>query len=54
MMVPSTSGAPEVDGTIIVNDIVDTADEHLAAGVLGEVEISDVAGYDLVGQFRTV
>ena len=40
--------APEVDGTVIINDISESVKYH-GAGQLGEVEITEAAGYDLVG-----
>jgi ribosomal protein S12 methylthiotransferase len=45
--------APEVDGNIIINDIV----EGLTApqtGEMGFVQITEVAGYDLVGCFQAM
>lgn len=45
--------APEVDGTVIINDI-EGADEATAVppGTIGRVEITEVAGYDLVGTLK--
>lgn len=40
--------APEVDGCILINDIVEEVGE-VAAGHLGRVVITEVSGYDLVG-----
>ncbi len=40
--------APEVDGSVIINDVSREAGE-LASGSLVDVEITEVAGYDLVG-----
>ena len=40
--------APEVDGTILINDVVDGLGE-IQAGHLGRVKITEVSGYDLVG-----
>jgi ribosomal protein S12 methylthiotransferase len=40
--------APEVDGCILINDIVEGVGE-VAAGHLGRVVITEVSGYDLVG-----
>ncbi|MDC0358149.1 30S ribosomal protein S12 methylthiotransferase RimO [Oligoflexia bacterium] len=45
--------APEVDGRVIINDIKDSSDAkdkfEVEAGTFGVVEITEVAGYDLVG-----
>jgi ribosomal protein S12 methylthiotransferase len=41
--------APEVDGTIIINDIEPLGGRSVQAGDLVTVEITEVAGYDLVG-----
>jgi ribosomal protein S12 methylthiotransferase len=43
--------APEVDGTILINDI-DESLGMVASGHLGRVEITEVSGYDLVGRLR--
>jgi len=43
--------APEVDGTVIINDIADGAEAPLP-GTIGSVEITETAGYDLIGTFR--
>lgn len=40
--------APEVDGSVIINDLA-IAPERVRPGLIGHVEISDFAGYDLVG-----
>jgi ribosomal protein S12 methylthiotransferase len=40
--------APEVDGTVLINDVVDGLGE-IQAGHLGRVKITEVSGYDLVG-----
>jgi ribosomal protein S12 methylthiotransferase len=40
--------APEVDGSVLVNDVMDTV-SGIAAGHLGRVRITEVSGYDLVG-----
>lgn len=40
--------APEVDGTVIINDVAESIGE-IRAGMIAEVEISEVAGYDLIG-----
>jgi ribosomal protein S12 methylthiotransferase len=40
--------APEVDGVVIINDIEDSA-RVIQAGDFVDVEIREVAGYDLVG-----
>ena len=45
--------APEIDGTIIINDIA--ADiGNVNPGQIGTVEITEVAGYDLVGTLKTL
>jgi ribosomal protein S12 methylthiotransferase len=42
--------APEVDGTVIINDIKGASDlSAVQAGQLAHVEITEAAGYDLVG-----
>jgi ribosomal protein S12 methylthiotransferase len=41
--------APEVDGTVIINDIEPLGGRSVQAGDLVTVEITEVAGYDLVG-----
>ncbi len=40
--------APEVDGQVLVNDVVEQLG-RVEAGHLGTVEITEVSGYDLVG-----
>jgi len=40
--------APEVDGNVLINDVVEGLGE-IAAGHLGRVMVTDVSGYDLVG-----
>jgi ribosomal protein S12 methylthiotransferase len=40
--------APEVDGSVLINDVAESLGE-VAAGHLGTVEITEVSGYDLVG-----
>lgn len=40
--------APEVDGTVIIND-AEVSLEEIATGALVEVKITDTAGYDLIG-----
>lgn len=40
--------APEVDGSVLINDVMDTV-AGIAAGHLGRVRITEVSGYDLVG-----
>lgn len=40
--------APEVDGTVLINDVVEGLGE-IQAGHLGRVKITEVSGYDLVG-----
>lgn len=40
--------APEVDGSIVINDVSEGL-EGVSAGHLGLVEISEVSGYDLIG-----
>jgi ribosomal protein S12 methylthiotransferase len=39
--------APEVDGSVLINDIAEGLGE-VTAGHLGRVVITDVSGYDLV------
>lgn len=41
--------APEVDGNVLINDI-DEALGEVTPGHLGQVEITEVSGYDLVGK----
>lgn len=41
--------APEVDGMVIINDVMDDAAE-VKAGDIRTVEVTEVAGYDLVGR----
>ncbi|RMG42949.1 MAG: 30S ribosomal protein S12 methylthiotransferase RimO [Candidatus Dadabacteria bacterium] len=43
--------APEVDGTIIINDLAEEI-ENVSAGTIGTVEITDLAGYDLIGTLK--
>jgi ribosomal protein S12 methylthiotransferase len=40
--------APEVDGNVLINDVVEALGE-IPAGRLGHVAITEVSGYDLVG-----
>lgn len=40
--------APEVDGTILINDVVEGLGE-VEPGHLGRVKITEISGYDLVG-----
>jgi ribosomal protein S12 methylthiotransferase len=40
--------APEVDGNVLINDVVEGLGE-IPAGHLGQVEITEISGYDLVG-----
>ena len=40
--------APEVDGSIVINDVSEGL-EGVSAGHLGLVEISEISGYDLIG-----
>jgi TRAM domain len=40
--------APEVDGTILINDVVEGLG-LVQAGHLGRVKITEISGYDLVG-----
>jgi len=40
--------APEVDGTVLINDVVEGLGE-VASGHLGRVKITEISGYDLVG-----
>ncbi len=41
--------APEVDGSILINDVSDGL-HNISAGYIGVVEITEVSGYDLVGK----
>jgi ribosomal protein S12 methylthiotransferase len=41
--------APEVDGNVLINDVVEGLGE-IPTGHLGRVEITEVSGYDLVGR----
>jgi len=43
--------APEVDGSIIIND-ADVDMQELQAGVLAKVEITECAGYDLIARVK--
>jgi ribosomal protein S12 methylthiotransferase len=40
--------APEVDGNVLINDVVERLGE-IPAGHLGQVEVTEISGYDLVG-----
>jgi ribosomal protein S12 methylthiotransferase len=40
--------APEVDGSVLINDVVEGLGE-IKAGHIGRVKITEVSGYDLVG-----
>jgi ribosomal protein S12 methylthiotransferase len=40
--------APEVDGTVLINDVVEGLGQ-VEAGHLGRVKITEISGYDLVG-----
>jgi ribosomal protein S12 methylthiotransferase len=40
--------APEIDGTIIINEFAEGI-SGVKPGEMGTVEITEVAGYDLVG-----
>lgn len=40
--------APEVDGTVLINDVVEGLG-RVEAGHLGRVKITEISGYDLVG-----
>jgi ribosomal protein S12 methylthiotransferase len=40
--------APEVDGSILINDVVEGIGT-VEAGHLGRVKITEISGYDLVG-----
>jgi ribosomal protein S12 methylthiotransferase len=42
--------APEVDGTVLINDIKESCTNGVGSGHLGKVIITDVSGYDLVGE----
>jgi ribosomal protein S12 methylthiotransferase len=42
--------APEVDGTVLINDITDETLRNVSAGHLGRVRVTEVSGYDLVGE----
>jgi ribosomal protein S12 methylthiotransferase len=41
--------APEVDGNVLINDVVEGLQGQVPAGYLGRVEITEISGYDLVG-----
>ena len=40
--------APEVDGVVMINDVVEQLGA-VEAGHIGQVEITEISGYDLVG-----
>jgi ribosomal protein S12 methylthiotransferase len=42
--------APEVDGTVLINDITDEKLRSVTTGYLGRVKVTEVSGYDLVGE----
>lgn len=42
--------APEVDGSILINDVREALVKKVAPGHLGRVRVSEVSGYDLVGE----
>jgi ribosomal protein S12 methylthiotransferase len=42
--------APEVDGSILINDVREELVKKVAPGHLGRVRVSEVSGYDLVGE----
>lgn len=42
--------APEVDGVVIINDIAPAVESAVQPGVIAGVEITGVAGYDLIGR----
>lgn len=44
--------APEVDGIVIINDS-EIPLEQVKTGMFAEVEITEVAGYDLLGVIKT-
>ncbi|MCB0329058.1 MAG: 30S ribosomal protein S12 methylthiotransferase RimO [Bdellovibrionales bacterium] len=46
---------PEVDGEVIINDLDESlAEAEISAGMFGEVEYTEVAGYDLVGRLQRI
>ncbi len=50
----SRQQAPDVDGTVIINDVVqadgvELTSDSIPVGSLGTVQVTEVAGYDLVG-----
>jgi ribosomal protein S12 methylthiotransferase len=40
--------APEVDGVVLINDVAEQLGT-VEAGHIGQVEITEISGYDLVG-----
>lgn len=42
--------APEVDGSILINDVRPDLAAKVAAGHFGRVRVSEISGYDLVGE----
>ncbi|MCB9030362.1 MAG: 30S ribosomal protein S12 methylthiotransferase RimO [Deltaproteobacteria bacterium] len=45
--------APEIDGEIIINDIAEQC-QGVTVGALGEVEVTEIAGYDMVGTLKKI
>ena len=45
--------APDVDGIVIVNDFEDFAGQ-IRPGMMGQVELNEVSGYDLIGRLISV
>lgn len=46
--------APETDTSVIINELEDGIDVNKIFGKFGEVEIVDVAGYDLIGRLISI
>jgi ribosomal protein S12 methylthiotransferase len=47
--------APDVDGTVLVNDFAEGVDlADIEAGDFGLVEVTESAGYDLVGKLLSI
>ena len=44
--------APDVDGTVIVNDVSSSC-EAPVVGEIGMVEVTEIAGYDLIGTWKS-
>lgn len=45
--------APEIDGSVIINDILPEA-AGVLPGQIGRLRVTEIAGYDLVGQLLTI